>query len=152
MPPKLPRRALLLAPVIAAPCLCKASQSECCTVPSAPQPAVRITPDKVTLDLSQTPELRRTGGYVKIVLDQNNEIIVVHPAKNEYHALARKCTHGGGPLTYVHKQRVLHCTCWGHSQFAFDGAVVSGPAKQKLRSYSLARNGDSLEIRREPLA
>ena len=149
MPPTLPRRALLLAPVIAAPCLCKATQRECCTVTAAPQPAVQITPEKITLDLSRTPELRRTGGYVKIVLDEKSEMIVVHPARNEYHALARTCTHGGGPLTYLHKQRVLHCTCWGHSQFALDGSVISGPAKEKLRTYPLTCNGGTVEIRRE---
>lgn len=144
---KLPRRALILAPVLtAAPCLCKASQPECCTVPAAPPSGVRIGAESITLDLRHIPELRREGGYVKVALDGESDIIVVHPARHEFHALARRCTHGGGPLTYLHKRRVLHCTCWGHSQFALDGRVVFGPAKQKLRVYELTLAGDTLEI------
>jgi Rieske Fe-S protein len=143
----IPRRALLLAPVVAvAPCLCQAAQRECCTVQAAPASSVRIEPDVITLNLRDVPELRRAGGYVKIAMDEKNDMIVVHSKKDEYHALARKCTHGGGPLTYLHKQRVLHCTCWGHSQFALDGSVITGMATEKLRVYPLTRKGDTLEI------
>lgn len=139
-----------MAPAMAAAtCLCKAAQRECCTVPAAPPSAVRVAPGVIALDLRGIPELRRAGGYVKVALDEKREIIVVRPGKDDYHALARKCTHGGGPLTYLHDRRVLHCTCWGHSQFAFDGSVVSGPAKNKLAVYTLTRKGSMLEIRTE---
>src|SRR5215475_11020969 len=104
---------------------------DCCTLAEAPSGAVRIAPGLVAIDLERTPELRRTGGAVKVVdAGRKLQIVVARPEKERYVALSQRCTHGGGSLTYVHRHRHLYCTCWGHAQFALDGSVVRWPNTQ----------------------
>jgi nitrite reductase/ring-hydroxylating ferredoxin subunit len=140
-----------------APCACLAKASnDCCTVPEAPADSVRIQPGLVAIDLARTPALGRTGSFVKIVdVERKLRIIVARTAKDRFVALDQKCTHGGGPLTYVHKHKHLYCTCWGHSKFALDGSVLRWPNNRTqvpLRAHTVERKGNLLEIRVEGLA
>lgn len=152
------RRALLQSAALlaGAPCACLAAASrDCCVVPDAPAAGIRIQPGVVTIDLDRTPGLRSTGAAVKIVdAARKLQLIVAHPAKDQFVALDQKCTHGGGALTYVHKRRELYCTCWGHSKFALNGSVLRWPNKQTprpLRAYPVERKANLLEIRVEGL-
>ncbi len=156
---KLSRRALLKSAALlgGAPCLCLAGASwDCCTVPEAPAAGVGIHPGLLTIDLARVPDLRSTGGAVKIVDDKRSlQVLVARPARNQFVALDQKCTHGGGALTYVHRHRELYCTCWGHAKFALDGSVLRWPNKQTprpLRTYTVVRKASLLEIRVDELA
>jgi nitrite reductase/ring-hydroxylating ferredoxin subunit len=110
----------------------------------------------VTIDLTRTPVLRRTGAAVKVIdAARKLQVIVARSTKDQYVALDQKCTHGGGALTYVHKHKHLYCTCWGHSKFALDGSVLRWPNKQTprpLRAHRVERKGNVLEIHVEGLA
>jgi nitrite reductase/ring-hydroxylating ferredoxin subunit len=139
-----------------APCACLAKASnECCAVPDAPVDGVRIQPGLVTIDLGRTPVLNRTGAAVKIVDPARKlQVIVARTGKERFVALDQKCTHGGGPLTYVHSHQHLYCTCWGHARFALDGSVLRWPNQQTprpLRAHAVERKGNLLEIRVEGL-
>ena len=156
---RISRRGWLRASVLlgGAPCACLAQASnDCCTVPEVPVDGVRIQPGLVTIDLDRTPVLNRTGAAVKIVdAARKLQVIVARPGKSQFVALDQKCTHGGGPLTYVHAHKHLYCTCWGHSKFALDGSVIRWPNQQAprpLRAYAVVRKGNVLEIRGEGLA
>ncbi len=140
-----------------APCACLAAAAhDCCTIPDAPADGVRIQPGLVTIDLTRTPALARTGSYVKVVnAERKLRIIVARPEKNRFVALDQKCAHGGGPLTYVHKHKHLYCTCWGHAKYALDGSVLRWPNAQPpkpVRAHTVERKGNLLEIRVEGLA
>jgi Rieske Fe-S protein len=139
---------------LAGPCLCSASgPARCCSVPDIPQSSVQFENGLIRIDLTQAPDLLRKGTSAKIVEEQRSvNIIVAHVEKKRYVALDRRCTHSSGLLTYVHKLRLLHCTCWGHSQFALDGAVMAGPAKKKLRTYGVRLDGNTLTILTEQKA
>jgi len=139
-------RGLLLAGMT--PSLCAATGRPCCELPAADEASIRFGTGLVDIDLKRVPELKGRGGAVWIVNDERKiALVVVHLGGREFLAADRKCTHGGGPLTFLAKRRVLHCTCWGHSRFALDGSVVAGPAKRKLNIYETAREGDRLTIR-----
>ena len=62
----------------------------------------------------------------------------------------------GRPLTYVHKRRLIHCTCWGHAEFALDGRVLYWPrpndAGKPIPVYPVEVAGNMLTIRVEGLA
>jgi len=140
-----------------APCACLAATSQdCCTVPEAPSGSVRFQPGLITLDLTRTPALHRTGAAVKVAdTGRRLQVIIARPSKERFVALDQKCTHGGGALTYVHRHRHLYCTCWGHSKFALDGSVLRWPNQQTprpLRTYEVQRTADQLIIRVEGLA
>jgi nitrite reductase/ring-hydroxylating ferredoxin subunit len=125
-------------------------------VPAAARDAVRIVPGLVTIDLARTPELGRSGGYVKVLDEARKlQILIARVSRDRFIALDQKCTHGGGALTYVHGQQHLYCTCWGHAKFALDGSVIRWPNKQTprpIRAHAVTRRGQSLEIRVEGLA
>jgi len=153
------RRALIQSAALfaGAPCACLAQVSTaCCTIPEAPADAVHIQPGLLTLDLDRAPALRPTGGYLKILDPARKlQLLIARTSKNTFVALDQKCTHGGGPLTYIHKHQHLYCTCWGHSKFALDGSVLRWPNKQTprpIRAYPVARRGKILEVRMEGLA
>src|SRR5690349_14124018 len=112
-----------------ASCACAAgAPRDCCTLPEIPSDGVRIEPGLVVIDLTRTPELGRTGGAIKVVDSARKlQILIARPARDRFVALDQRCTHGGGPLTYVHRHKHLYCTCWGHAKFALDGSVLRWP-------------------------
>jgi Rieske Fe-S protein len=120
-------------------------------LPEAAAHAVKFEPGLVIIDLARAPELGRTGGALKIADSARKlQILVARPTANQFVALDQNCTHGGGPLTYVHRHKHLYCTCWGHSKFALDGTVLRWPNSQTprpLRAHRVERRGDLLYVR-----
>lgn len=140
-----------------ASCACLAGvQKDCCSLTELPSDATRIEPGLVVIDLARAPELGEPGGAVKVVDSAHKlQILIARPARNQFVALEQKCTHGGGPLTYVHRHKHLYCTCWGHAMFALDGTVIRWPNSQKprpLRAHAVERRGDLLHVHVEGLA
>ena|ERR1041385_4735564 len=129
---------------------------DCCTLPDIASDAVRIEPNLVVIDLARAPELGQMGHAVKIVDSARKlQILIAHPARNRFVALDQKCTHGGGPLTYVHRHKHLYCTCWGHAKFGLDGSVLRWPNSQKprpLRAHAVEQRGGLLHVHVEGLA
>ncbi len=153
--PNCSRRDLIHGSLIAlaGPALCQATApARCCNVPDIPRSSVHFENGVIRIDLTRAPDLLRKGGSARIVEEQRSaNIIIAHADKKRYVALDGRCTHNdSGRLTYVHQLRLLHCTCWGHSQFALDGTVLAGPAKQKLRAYEVQLAGNALTILTEP--
>jgi Rieske Fe-S protein len=139
-----------------APCACLAGVSnDCCTLPDVAPDAMRIEPGRVVIDVARAPQLGRMGGAVKIVDPARKlQILVARPGRNEFVALDQKCTHGGGPLTYVHRHKHLYCTCWGHSKFALDDSVLRWPNAQTprpLRTHTVEHRGGLLYVHVEGL-
>jgi nitrite reductase/ring-hydroxylating ferredoxin subunit len=142
-------RRVFLASALAVP-------PDCCRVPEAAPDTVRIQPGLLTLDLRRVLALHGPGAAVAVTdAARKLQIVIARPSKNRFVALDRKCTHGGGPLTYVPKHQHLYCTCWGHARFALDGAVLRWPNKQTprpLRGYTVERRGNLLHIHIPELA
>ena len=86
-----------------APCACLAAASrECCTIPAVPADAVRIEPGLVTIDLSRTSELSRTGSFIKVVdAARKLNLLVARSAKDRFVAL--------GPDLYPRRRRAHLC-------------------------------------------
>ena len=119
----------------------------CCTTPEIPPASFTIQGAVLTIDLQRAPELRKSGGAVRVVdLERKVNLIVVHPARNRFAALDRSCTHGGAQVVYNGRNQTVQCTSWGHSEFALDGTVLGGSAKRPVRAYEIRRAGDRLEI------
>jgi nitrite reductase/ring-hydroxylating ferredoxin subunit len=132
----------------ALPCACLAGASrDCCTLAEAPAGAVRFERGAIVLEAGALPA---TGDALKIVDEGRKvQVLVARTGRRQFVALDQRCTHGGGALTYVHKQKHLYCTCWGHAKFALDGSVIRWPNKQTpkpLRAYRVEQSGTSLRI------
>ena len=122
----------------------------CCTLPEPVPDAVHFEPGRIVLDLARATGLAHPP-YALRILDENRgvRVLVACPARNRFVALDQKCTHGGGPLTYVHQHKHLYCTCWGHAMFDMDGSVLRWPnarTPKPLRSYRTERKGNLLSI------
>jgi nitrite reductase/ring-hydroxylating ferredoxin subunit len=90
-----------------------------------------------------------------VATERKLQILIARPAKDQFVALDQKCTHGGGPLTYVHRHKHLYCTCWGHAKFALDGTALRWPNSQKprpLRAHDVDLTGNLLHVRVKDLA
>jgi Rieske Fe-S protein len=119
----------------------------CCTTEEIPAASYRYRGEALEIDLAKTPAIARTGGAVKLVdLGRDLNIIIVHPEKDRFAALDRSCTHGGAQVAYNRHHRTVQCTSWGHSEFALDGKVLGGSAKEPLRTYEVRRSGNRLVI------
>ena len=69
-------------------------------------------------------------------------IYLIRESEN-FNALSSKCTHRACTIRPAGK--VLVCPCHG-SEFAFDGSVLKGPARESLPSYKVVEKEDFLEI------
>ena len=140
---RLSRRDLLESPM-----LLVGAPSLCCSVAEVPPAAVVRSGETVVIDLARTPELRRAGTAARIDDPAGKRnVIVLHASRGRFVALDRTCTHGGGPIAWNPGKKTVQCTCWGHSEFALDGAILGGPAKKPLPVYPTRLEGDRLEIR-----
>ena len=119
----------------------------CCTTEELPASSFTVKGGSILIDLKRSPALSKPGSAVRVVdLDRNINLIVVHPEKNRFAALDRSCTHGGAQVAYNRRNRTVHCSSWGQSEFALNGDVLGGSAKKPLRNYAARRSGGTLEI------
>lgn len=91
----------------------------------------------LTIALEAIPELSVVGGSVKITGEQlPDPLIIARVAEREYAVVSLRCTHYGRELEYLPDQQVFRCVSLGHSEFAQDGALLSGPAEEPLAAYA----------------
>ena len=152
----LSRRDLIRTSVVLAggTCACAAAKPvACCTLPLAPAEAISFENGILRVALDRAPVLAKTGGALRYVDEQRKlKLIIARPEKDRFVAARQTCTHGGGPLTYVHKHRLFHCTCWGHAKFALDGSVLYWPNKnpgKPLEVFDVRAAGSAIEIQVE---
>ncbi|MFT6851234.1 MAG: cytochrome b6-f complex iron-sulfur subunit [Sphingobacteriales bacterium] len=75
--------------------------------------------------------------------DLPEQIYIVNEGE-KYYALSTICTHRGCGIRPAGKAFV--CPCHG-SEFAFDGTVLKGPARESLKRYSIEKQPDQLVIK-----
>jgi cytochrome b6-f complex iron-sulfur subunit len=109
---------------------------------ATPNPEVREIP----INLIDNPDLKPIGGtYHLEIEDLERDLLVIHPAADQYVALDIKCTHKGCDLTYAKDEKQLLCPCHG-STFDLSGAVVKGPATRPLNYYHAELQGDEVMV------
>jgi len=96
---------------------------------------------KITLDLNDArySALAAAGGSVIV------QGIIVANTSAGYVALNSECTHQGCTIGYSSSANNFPCPCHG-SVFSPTGSVVNGPATVALKSYSVAKVGNTLTI------
>jgi cytochrome b6-f complex iron-sulfur subunit len=96
----------------------------------------------LTIDLNDAANapLKQQGGFV--VTDNT---IIINTAADGIIALSSICTHKGCTVGYDKAHQDILCPCH-HSEFAFDGSVIQGPATRPLPKYKVTREGEKLTI------
>jgi Rieske Fe-S protein len=111
------------------------------------------------IKLSDFPELSAAGGSIRIgtspVVRLSAEeirqsgifppVIINRGTGETFYALSAECTHAGCSVQRLNSQGIMICPCH-QSQFAADGSVRGGPARQPLRPLPFTRQADTLRI------
>ncbi len=119
----------------------------CCTTRALPRAGIAFDSEKVTVDLSRVPQLRRTGAAFSIV-DEGRKLnlILIHVRRGLYVAMDRSCTHGGAQCTFNPKRRTLQCTSLNHAEYDLRGTLLHGRTHGNLRAYETTSSGAAVEI------
>ena len=96
------------------------------------------------LGASANAPLQTVGGAV-LVTSARDSIAVVRTSDTQIAALSAICTHEGCLNEYDPSAHSLDCPCHG-SSFSLTGAVLAGPARTPLRTYSATLSGQTITI------
>lgn len=105
---------------------------------------ITITPNEVSITLSQQQTLSNAGGWLLIA---GAQMLVVNVGGNSFNALSSVCTHNGCDTSWSYSNNEFRCGCHG-SRFTNNGSVVAGPANRDLRSFSTSVQDGVLKINR----
>ncbi|HSI74798.1 MAG TPA: Rieske (2Fe-2S) protein [Lunatimonas sp.] len=103
---------------------------------------ITTTADAITVDLTLATSLAADGGWVLVTAPR---VLIVNMGNNTYNALTSICTHEQCDRFWSFANDVFTCACHG-SRFDRNGAVVTGPATQPLRSYPTSVNNSTLTV------
>jgi len=85
------------------------------------------------------------GRMKQVVLDQDR--IVIANVAGSFFAFGGVCSHDDGPLVDGELEGTIVTCPWHFSQFdVTTGAVVSGPARQSIKTYPVEKVGDELQV------
>lgn len=108
----------------------------------------KISGDELIVPLSDFEASAGNGKHFKKYIVVQNEILqypicVYRHNENEYAALWMRCTHQGAELQVFGDK--LQCPAHG-SEFSSKGAVQTGPADSKLRTFAVTIENSQLKI------
>ncbi len=96
---------------------------------------VPATEGTVELELKDFPELATAGGMAAVLpAGMRKPVIVMRLEGDQFRVLSSRCPHIGCVVRWDNEKQLLRCPCHG-SEFADDGKLIKGPAKQGLQVY-----------------
>ncbi len=102
---------------------------------------------KVVIDLKQAPELSEPGGAIRLEgKGLPDRVLVIHGDDGAYHAFSNRCKHMGRRLDPVPGDRTVQCCSVGKTTYAYDGSVLSGPAKEAARTLAVEVSNGGLVV------
>lgn len=102
----------------------------------------------VTIRLAEAAALAPVGAAARLEGEGlPARVLIVHADANEYIALENRCTHiGGRRLDPTEGKQDLRCCSVGHFRFDYEGARLSGLARDPLRKFSVEQRGEDLSV------
>ncbi|HSN30657.1 MAG TPA: Rieske (2Fe-2S) protein [Kofleriaceae bacterium] len=123
-----------------------AALSACAGTPSQPSGTAATCGANLCLDLNDPANKDLTSAGGALIVDSSTDtIMVVRVSETQVAALSAICTHASCETTYTPSTMQLDCPCHG-SQFSLSGAVVRGPARRSLRTYTATLSGTTITI------
>lgn len=103
--------------------------------------------DRVTVDLSNSPELAAAGGAVYLAgKGLPSAVLVARKPDSGFVCVENRCTHMGRKLDPEPDGKTLRCCSVSHSTFDYDGNKITGPAKGPVRVYNCRETDGKLVI------
>jgi Rieske Fe-S protein len=92
--------------------------------------------NRVEVRLAEVPQLAEPGGSVKIRAPALPvPLIIARTAEETYVVAAIECPHRRVEVEYGPESGEFECASLGSSQFAADGSLLGGPAREPLRVF-----------------
>jgi Rieske Fe-S protein len=110
--------------------------------PPATGNGIVVTNGLVTVNLDLATALATAGGWALVI---EAKVLIVNLGNNTFSALTSVCTHSQCDRNWTFGSNVFTCTCHG-SRFSTEGAVLTGPAIQPLKSYDTNLNNRTLTV------
>lgn len=103
---------------------------------------------QVTIELDKIPELRLSGGAVRLEgADLPERLLVTHGEDGEYYAYRNRCTHlGHRRLDPVPGTDTVQCCSVNKSTYNLNGERIYGPAKHAITTYPVTQEENRLVI------
>jgi len=91
---------------------------------------------KITIDLARAPELEKPGSGLRIEGDNlPDRYLIVYGDDDKFHAFRNHCEHAGRRLDPVPGDEVVQCCSMGKSTYDYQGKIISGSAKDAVKTY-----------------
>jgi nitrite reductase/ring-hydroxylating ferredoxin subunit len=102
----------------------------------------------IVIEWGRVPELQKPCGAIRLE-DQGlaDRILVVYGIDGEFHAFRNRCPHRGGRLDPVPGIAAVRSCGLSRSTFDYTGNIISGPAKDTLKTYNVETNKCKVIIR-----
>jgi Rieske Fe-S protein len=100
------------------------------------------------VDLSQTTELERPGGAVRLEgRGLPARVLLVHGEDRRFYAFENRCTHmGHRRLDPVPGTPTIQCCSVNKSTYNLEGRPIHGPAPRPIARYPVSREENLLKI------
>ncbi len=124
--------------------------SGCALFLKTTEPDIRVmaSGDAAHVPVSAAPWVRSGDGTLVVAVDGWDEkVLVFRTPEGELAAVATKCPHKGCDVRYARDKGHLVCPCHG-SEFANDGSLLEGPAKQPLARFGVRVDGEDIVLTR----
>lgn len=102
---------------------------------------------KLRLELRRAPELAQPGGAIRLEgKNLPDRILVIRGDDGNYHAFRNRCQHMGRRLDPVPGTPTVQCCSLHKTTYAYDGQVLSGPAKEAVGTFETQMTDGELII------
>ncbi|MCP4569638.1 MAG: Rieske 2Fe-2S domain-containing protein [FCB group bacterium] len=90
------------------------------------------------VDLDRTSELTDPGGAIRLERDDlPDKVLIIHGDDGNYHAFQNVCQHGKRHLDPVPGDNTVQCCSIGKATYDYEGKILYGSAKDKLKIFPL---------------
>lgn len=115
-----------------------------CETPLADAQSWQVSGSQILADLNKIPTLSKSGNAVRLEgKGLSARILLVHGTDGNYYAFVNKCSHMGRRIDPMPGESAIRCCSVSKSMYSYDGKVISGPAKDPLRTLPVQINPET---------
>ncbi len=119
----------------------------CGTRPPADNQSWTYEGGRIEIDLNRTPELFVPFGAIRLEKKALPErILVFNGGDQQFHAIYNRCSHMGRRLDPLPDTQTIRCCSVLGSTYDYSGGVMSGPAKESVKTLPVMKSEDRLYI------
>jgi len=109
----------------------------------------KLSGETIEIDLNTAVELAEPNGAIR--LEGNGlplKVLVIHGHDGQFHAFGNRCTHSGHRrIDPLPGETAVRCCSLSKSTYAYDGRVISGPAKEAIPVFPVEVKEGKMQVK-----